>query len=157
MSLTLGWTWGTSCLFSTIRGTSEMAGSETLILQAAVPVWPSQAPLPTPAPVLGWMGAATSMSLQGGCVQSGDASEDSSATYSDSRGSKLREPSGTIGKYRNAGSPWPLALTLEQWSRRKSFFRLSFRFWWFLDNFHFTFLYSTTASSGGECWPVLFV
>ncbi|TNN59745.1 hypothetical protein EYF80_030018 [Liparis tanakae] len=79
-----------SCILKGAHAALQL--NKTLFDTSSLQRQSSQAPLPTPAPVLGWMGAATSMSLQGGCVQSGDASEDSSATYSDSRGSKLREP-----------------------------------------------------------------
>lgn len=94
-----------------------MAGSETLTLQVVVPVWPSQDPVPAPTPVPGGMGAATRLSLQGGCVQAGDASEESSApTYSDSRRSIPREPSGIMGKWTDVffKSKADLSFTLEQ-------------------------------------------
>lgn len=67
----------------------------------------------------GWMGAATRLSLQGGCVQAKDASEDSSApTYRDSRGSKPRELSGIMGEMHKC----KLVLTFVLNSLRHHFF-----------------------------------
>lgn len=94
-----------------------MAGSENPILQVVAPVGPSQAPEPTPVP--GGMGTATRLSLQAGCVQASDASEDvSTATHRDSRGNILREPKGIMGKCRLVLN---CLKTLEQWSSPPSF------------------------------------
>lgn len=130
MPLTLGWTWGKLCLCSTLLGTSDTARSATPILQAVEPVWLSQALGPSPALLPGWMGAATRLSLQGGCVQARDASADSrSPTYRDSRRSKPRELSRIMWKCRNASLSWPLIVCLFVWStfscRMKASFLLS--------------------------------
>lgn len=70
---------------------------------ALVPGWPSQGAVLTAAAVAlvaGETGTATNLSLQSGCEQAGDASEDSSApTYRDSKRSMLGKWEGVIENY----------------------------------------------------------
>lgn len=120
LSLTCGWTWGKSGLFSNFQGASEMARSKAPFPQTR---WPSHAP--APIPVSDGMGAATRLSLQGACAQSEDASQESNApAHIDKRASMPSEPRGIMSKRRccfwrstviiQLGGVCPVALDLIQ-------------------------------------------